>query len=143
MPEGQIQTDDQYFAVLAGAGVTVFVSSGDGGSIPGSNGAMDDSVPGAFGPSNERRALAMGAWLKTLPRPLALFAANDLWGHELLQAAREAGYQGDLEGKSVTALEIEFGVLDSGEQPKLGRFYFRQPLPYSQMDPATAAQVCP
>jgi LacI family transcriptional regulator len=59
-----------------------------------SYGAMGGpTVPGAFGPSNERRAMAMGAWLKSLPRPLALFAANDLWGHELLQAAREVGLQ--------------------------------------------------
>ena len=38
MPAGQMETDDQYFATLAGAGVTVFVSSGDGGSSPGLNG---------------------------------------------------------------------------------------------------------
>jgi kumamolisin len=31
----QMQTDVQYFASLAGLGVTVFVSSGDGGSTPG------------------------------------------------------------------------------------------------------------
>jgi LacI family transcriptional regulator len=43
----------------------------------------------AFGSSQERRAAAMGAWLAMLPKPLALFVANDLWGFELLQAARE------------------------------------------------------
>jgi LacI family transcriptional regulator len=31
----------------------------------------------------------MGEWLASLPRPLAVFAANDLWGFELVQAARE------------------------------------------------------
>ena len=45
MPAGQIQADDQYFASLAGAGITVFVSSGDGGSSPGPNGAGDNSGP--------------------------------------------------------------------------------------------------
>jgi kumamolisin len=41
----QMQTDAQYFASLAGRGVTVFVSSGDGGSSPGLNGWEDNSGP--------------------------------------------------------------------------------------------------
>jgi kumamolisin len=40
----QVQTDDNYFAELASAGVTVFVSSGDGGSSPGTSG-QDHSGP--------------------------------------------------------------------------------------------------
>ncbi|MDR3405984.1 MAG: VPAMP-CTERM sorting domain-containing protein [Chthoniobacter sp.] len=34
----QAQTDDQYFTMLASAGVTVFAASGDGGSTPDNNG---------------------------------------------------------------------------------------------------------
>src|SRR5208282_5219540 len=41
----QLQTDSQYFATLAAEGVTIFVSSGDGGSTPGSNGFEDNSGP--------------------------------------------------------------------------------------------------
>ena len=41
----QIRTDSQYFATLAAEGVTIFVSSGDGGSTPGPNGAGDNSGP--------------------------------------------------------------------------------------------------
>ena len=41
----QMETDSQYFAALAGNGVTVFVSSGDGGSTPGPNGYDDNSGP--------------------------------------------------------------------------------------------------
>jgi kumamolisin len=41
----QMQTDAQYFASLAAGGVTVFVSSGDGGSTPGQNGWEDNSGP--------------------------------------------------------------------------------------------------
>jgi kumamolisin len=41
----QVQTDDQYFAELASAGVTVFASSGDGGSTPGSGAAGDETGP--------------------------------------------------------------------------------------------------
>jgi hypothetical protein len=43
-------------------------------------------------------------------------------------------------GRSVTTLEIEFGILDSGEQRKLSRFYLRQSLPYAQTDPVMAAR---
>jgi len=57
-----------------------------------SYGSVGDSVAAFAGP-NERRAAAMGDWLRTLPRPVALFSANDSWGFELLQAAREAGLQ--------------------------------------------------
>src|SRR6202044_937773 len=41
----QMDTDAQYFASLAGSGVTVFVSSGDGGSTPGQNGYGDNTGP--------------------------------------------------------------------------------------------------
>jgi len=42
-------------------------------------------------------------------------------------------------GKSVTALEIEFGVLASKEQLTHSVFWFRDPLPYDTFDPARAA----
>jgi LacI family transcriptional regulator len=41
--------------------------------------------------SHQRRRASMGAWLASLQRPVAVFAANDLWGSELVQAARERG----------------------------------------------------
>jgi kumamolisin len=41
----QLQTDSQYFAAIAAQGVTLFVSSGDGGSTPGPNGFEDNSGP--------------------------------------------------------------------------------------------------
>jgi kumamolisin len=41
----QVQTDAQYFANLASAGVTIFASSGDGGSTPGTTGGEDTSGP--------------------------------------------------------------------------------------------------
>jgi LacI family transcriptional regulator len=48
-------------------------------------------VSAAFGGSEERLAAAMGGWVESLPKPLALFVANDLWGFELVQAVREIG----------------------------------------------------
>jgi kumamolisin len=41
----QLQTDSQYFVAMAAEGVTIFVSSGDGGSTPGPNGFKDNSGP--------------------------------------------------------------------------------------------------
>ena len=43
-------------------------------------------------------------------------------------AAREAGFTGDVAGKSVTALEIESGALSSPDQLSRTWFYFRDPL---------------
>ncbi len=45
----------------------------------------------ALGGSHRRQSAAMGDWLASLPRPVAILAANDLWGFELVQAAREGG----------------------------------------------------
>jgi tetratricopeptide (TPR) repeat protein len=45
-------------------------------------------------------------------------------------------------GKSVTALEIEFGVLVNPEQIKRSMFYFREPMDYSKFNPEKAALYC-
>src|SRR5437762_567024 len=50
-----------------------------------SYGAGDRQAPALTGTSIQRRRAAMSAWLKSLPKPLAIFAANDLWGSELIQ----------------------------------------------------------
>jgi LacI family transcriptional regulator len=52
-----------------------------------------DAATAALDAPNQRRAAAMGNWLLSLPRPLALFSTSDTWGFELLQAAREVGLQ--------------------------------------------------
>jgi tetratricopeptide (TPR) repeat protein len=44
-----------------------------------------------------------------------------------------------LKGKSVTALEIEFGVLAGKEQLSRSVFYFREPIPYEKLSPDRAA----
>ena len=47
---------------------------------------------GALGGALHRRlSAAMGEWLVSLPKPVGVLAANDLWGFELVQAARERG----------------------------------------------------
>ncbi|MBV9642682.1 MAG: FG-GAP repeat protein [Verrucomicrobia bacterium] len=56
----QMQTDDQYFAALAGAGVTVFVSSGDGGSSPGASGHDHSGAVQVESPANDPNVTAVG-----------------------------------------------------------------------------------
>jgi LacI family transcriptional regulator len=43
------------------------------------------------GTSHRRQSAAMGDWLASLPKPVAVLAGNDLWGFELVQAARAWG----------------------------------------------------
>ena len=71
-------------------------------------------------------------------RPFLIALIGDRYGwvppeERLRTAAAEAGYQTEPRGKSVTALEIEYGILDSPDQRQLSRFYFRDPLPYDSM----------
>jgi tetratricopeptide (TPR) repeat protein len=80
-------------------------------------------------------------------RPFLIALIGDRYGwlppeERIRAAADEAGFRKDVRGKSVTALEIEYGILDSEEQRRLSRFYFREPLPYDEMDDATAAEYC-
>ena len=42
-------------------------------------------------------------------------------------------------GRSVTELEIEFGILSDPDQRRRSFFYFRDPLPYAQMPSDVAA----
>lgn len=57
----------------------------------GAAGAQRDATAAAptLAASLKERSDAMGAWLAGLPKPVAVFAANDLWGSELVQAARQ------------------------------------------------------
>jgi hypothetical protein len=79
-------------------------------------------------------------------RPFFIALLGDRYGwvppeSRMRAAAKEAGYEGALSGKSVTALEIEFGLLGSADQRRRSRFYFRESLPYDEMDPVTAAEM--
>jgi len=69
---------------------------------------------------------------------------GDLYGwvppaDRMLEAAQEAGYERDLTGRSVMALEIEFAVLGPGSQRQRSRFYLRERLPYEEMPHEIAA----
>jgi tetratricopeptide (TPR) repeat protein len=79
-------------------------------------------------------------------RPFLLVLLGDRYGwvppeERMAAAAREAGFATSVAGKSVTALEIEFGILrEDPSQRRRAFFYFRAPLPYADMPPAVAAQ---
>jgi hypothetical protein len=78
-------------------------------------------------------------------RPFLIGLLGDRYGwlpppERIRAAAQEMGFQTTAEGKSVTALEIEYGVLADPDQRHRSRFYFREPLPYDRMDPPHAAR---
>src|SRR6202020_154206 len=77
---GQLQTDDQYFASLAAAGVTVFVSSGDGGSTPGPNGYGDTSGPVQVeSPADDPNVTAVGGTSLLLNSSTGAVSSEGAW----------------------------------------------------------------
>ena len=71
-------------------------------------------------------------------RPFLIVLVGDRYGwvpplERARVAADEAGFRTAIEGKSVTALEIEFGLLGDPEQQTRSRIYFRK-LDYTGMD---------
>jgi hypothetical protein len=75
-------------------------------------------------------------------RPFLIVLFGDRYGwvpppDRARAAVSEAGFQTAIEGKSVTALEIEFGLLADTDQQTRSRIYFRK-LDYTGMDEADA-----
>ncbi|MBV9105236.1 MAG: VCBS repeat-containing protein [Verrucomicrobia bacterium] len=74
----QMETDTQYFAALAARGVTVFVSSGDGGSSPGPSG--DNSGPVQVeSPANDPYVTAVGGTSLYLNASNGTIASESAW----------------------------------------------------------------
>lgn len=78
-------------------------------------------------------------------RPFLIGLIGDRYGwippeERMAVAAQEAGFEQPVAGRSVTDLEINFGVLDSPEQQHRSFFYYRDPLPYDEMSPQLAAE---
>ena len=77
-------------------------------------------------------------------RPFLLVLLGDRFGwvpsSDRSKAATEEAGMTDVEGKSVTALEIEFGLLQKRpDQRRRSLLCLREPLPYDRMDPRVAA----
>lgn len=71
-------------------------------------------------------------------RPFLIALIGDRYGWvppeaRIAAVAAEEGFEADVVGRSVTDLEIDFGVLSDPAQITRSYFYFRQPLPYSAM----------
>jgi tetratricopeptide (TPR) repeat protein len=78
-------------------------------------------------------------------RPFLIVLLGDRYGWvppaELITVvAGEEGFDSEIAGRSVTDLEISFGILRDPEQEPRSFFYFRDPLPYAAMPPVLAAQ---
>ncbi len=76
-------------------------------------------------------------------RPFLIALIGDRYGwvppeERIKAAAAEEGFTAEVAGRSVTNLEIDFGVLSDPEQRKRSYFYFREPLPYADMGDAAA-----
>jgi len=94
----------------------------------------------------EKELLVLKVCLDEIERckPLLIAILGDRYGwiplEKRMQAAiDEKGFVTGVQGKSVTALEIEFGVLASREQQLRSFFYFRQSLPCDRMPQDVAA----
>lgn len=77
-------------------------------------------------------------------RPFLVGILGDRYGwippdERIRSAAQEAGFEADLRHRSVTELEIDFGVLARADRRDRCFFYFREPLPYDRMPPEIAA----
>jgi Domain of unknown function (DUF4062) len=78
-------------------------------------------------------------------RPFLLVLLGDRYGwvpdeSRIRAAAEEEGFETDARGKSVTALEIEYGLLKKdAEQRRRSLLYLRDPLPYEKMPPEVAS----
>jgi tetratricopeptide (TPR) repeat protein len=78
-------------------------------------------------------------------RPFLVVLLGDRYGwvppeERLAAAAAEVGFTRDLLSMSVTELEIEFGALSGLGGHTRARFYFREGMPYDEMDPEVAAR---
>jgi tetratricopeptide (TPR) repeat protein len=81
-------------------------------------------------------------------RPFLIVLLGDRYGWipppdrtEAMEAAAAGeGFTGSIGGRSLTHLEIDFGVLSNPEQVQRTLFYFREPLPYAQMPEEFAAR---
>jgi hypothetical protein len=80
-------------------------------------------------------------------RPFIIGLLGDRYGWvpptgRMAAAAAEAGFDTSVEGRSVTDLEIDYGVLADLAESRRSLFFLRAPLPYEQMSPEVAAVYC-
>jgi kumamolisin len=77
--DAQMQTDAQYFASMAGGGVSVFVSSGDGGANPGLNGQDHSGPVQTESPANDPNVTAIGGTSLHLNAATGVTSSEGAW----------------------------------------------------------------
>jgi kumamolisin len=91
----QVETDDQYFVALAGAGVTVFASAGDGGSTPGTGthgGSIDETGPlQVESPASDPYVTGVGGTSLTLNPANGNESAETVWNNSGFGGATGGG----------------------------------------------------
>ncbi len=75
----QMQTDSQYFSSLAAGGVTVFVSSGDGGSSPGASGHDHTGPVQVETPASDPNVIAVGGTSLFLSANTGVVSSESAW----------------------------------------------------------------
>ena len=87
-----------------------------------------------------KELLVLKVCLDEIDRSLPFFIGiiGDRYGwvppqDRLLKAEKEKGFRSEINDKSVTALEIEYGVLADREQLKRSFFFFRESLPFNKI----------
>ncbi|MGA2053630.1 MAG: protease pro-enzyme activation domain-containing protein, partial [Opitutales bacterium] len=79
-PDTELATDSQFFAILAASGVTVCVSSGDGGSNPNSDGDYDSSVtPSPEAPASDPSVTSVGGTSLTVDQTTGNVTSETAW----------------------------------------------------------------
>jgi kumamolisin len=78
MPAAQMETDDQYFAFMASAGISVFVSSGDGGANPGITGDASGPVQ-VESPANDPYVTGVGGTSLSLNAATGAVVSEIAW----------------------------------------------------------------
>ncbi|MFH1197773.1 MAG: DUF4062 domain-containing protein [bacterium] len=98
---------------------------------------------------DEREATVLKVCLNEIKqsKPFFIGLLGDRYGwvpkeERMRKAIEENGADIKPDGKSVTALEIEFGVLASKEQLKRSFFYFRKPFDYTKLPEEKRGMFC-
>ena len=107
----QVDTDDQFFAELAAAGVTPFASSGDGGTTPGPNGAGDKSGPTQVeSPASDPNVIGVGG------TSLALDGSNNISSQTVWNNGSGASGGGTSIYFSETSAQTTAAISSSGKR---------------------------
>jgi kumamolisin len=77
----QVQTDDNYFASMASAGLTVFVSSGDGGSSPGTSGHDHSGPVQTETPASDPNVTAVGGTTLNVDSSTGNVTSESAWAN--------------------------------------------------------------